>query len=559
MLREISVQNLAIIEEARLELSGSMTALTGETGAGKSLVADAIELALGDRADSNLVASDASKAVITVVFDCPHGSPVAEELQRMGFVGEDEAVYLSREITASGRSQSRINGSPAPASAARTIGELLVDLHGQHEHQTLLRPPTHRDVLDAWIGPDASAIRAALATLSRDLREAREHIEKLKSKARERERLIDLHRFELDEIEKAGLMPGEEESLGAERKRMMNAEKLADEAGTAAAALTRSDRSASDCLSLAEAALERAAALDPSLEAVLEELRSARVVVQEAGASVAAYAGSLEFDPERLQIVADRLDQISRLKRKYGNSVDEILAYAEKTAESLSELESSEESLASLQERERELHDELIAQAGRLSHLRSQAAGRFAKETLAHLKELAMENARFEVSLTEKPPDAFGAETVEFLFSANPGHPPKPLARIASGGEISRVMLALRCVLAASSPASAVVFDEVDAGLGGQTAAIVGRKLRELSRHNQVLVITHLPQIASQADEHFRVDKQTRAGRTHVTVERLEADQRVQEVARMLGGGAAAQVALDHAREMLAGYSPNKP
>jgi DNA repair protein RecN (Recombination protein N) len=557
MLREISVRDLAVIGGARLEMSGRLTAITGETGAGKSLVVGAIGLALGDRADTQAVRTGAKKCTVSAVFDVPE--PAVGPLTELGIELDDEGLFLSREVAAEGRSQCRANGRPVPASTARAAGELLVDLQGQHEHQVLLRPAAHRDALDEWIGDKARSLRSTLANVASDLRAVRARKKELEARARERERLIDLHRYELKEIREAALEPGEDDRLAAERKRMANAERLAEEIAAALAVLIREDRSAADLLQAAQAALGRAGSFDAALAPVLAEVQSAAAIVEEAGSGLAVYAEALEFDPERLEVVADRLDHINRLKRKYGATIDKVLAYAAAAEENLDRLEGSEEALGELRQRADLLAQELLDRCAELTKLRKAGAKRFAREVEAHLRDLAVEQARFEIELTPREPDATGAESVEFLFSANPGHPPRPLAKIVSGGELSRVMLALRCVLAGGLPAPTLVFDEVDAGLGGETASVVGRKLRSLSEHSQVIVITHLPQIASQADEQFRIEKTVEGGRTHVAVERLSHEQRVKELARMMGGRAAAQVALEHAREMLTNYSPSSP
>lgn len=544
VLREIDVHNLAVIDAARLELSGRMAAITGETGAGKSLVVDAIGLALGDRADTGLIGSAGAKAVVSIVFQTNCAD------------AEDGCLLLSRDIS-DGRSQCRTNGRPITSAEAKEIGERLVDLHGQHEHQRLLSPAAHRDLLDAWIGEDALSLRRSLSEIVTELREIRDRIESLRERGRERERLIDLYRYELKEIGDVGPADGEDEELESERRRMQNSAKLATDVEAASRALSQEDGSAQECLSAALAATERCAEIDEALRPALETLQSAIANAEETSRALAAYAGRLEFDPERLEVVAERLDQIGRLKRKYGATVAEIHAYAEKTGAQLAELESSDETQGALEARAVALEKELMTAAASLTKLRNEAAERFGKLVTTQVQELAMEHALFTVGLTPKEPDSTGAESVEFLFTANPGHPARGLAKIASGGELSRVMLAIRCVQAGASPAPTLVFDEVDAGLGGQTAIVVGKKLKELSNHSQVIVITHLPQIAGQADEQFHVSKSAIAGKTHVEVRRLEGDDRVTELARMLGGDAVASVAIEHARELLAGFSKN--
>jgi DNA repair protein RecN (Recombination protein N) len=551
MILELQVENIAIIERARLTLGPGFTALTGETGAGKSLLIDAIGLALGGRADSDLVRAGAARGAIHMAIDISRNPAARALCEREGLATEDDQLFVHREVSAEGRSSCRIGGRLAPVGALRALGALVADLHGQHEHQSLLNPDTHRAYLDDWIGEPARVLVEEVARRHATWVEARERLAAAQRGLRDREQRLDLLRFQIDEIEAVGPVPGEMEEQEARLSRLRHAERLRLAAHEAIEAIDGDERSAVTDLGRSVAGLESAERLDPDVGAVLEPLRTALYLLQEGARALRGYAERVELDPETLEETAARIDVLRRLRRKYGEDERAVLAHMEHARRELAMLEegeAGEAELAALVEREAEA----IAQAaGQLSALRKQFAAQFATEVAGHLRDLAMERAVFEVDLAHQPIDATGADRVEYRFSANAGEPPRALARIASGGEMSRVMLAIKVALAGRAGVPTLIFDEVDAGLSGRAAAKVATKLEELAAHTQVVVISHLPQIAAKATSHYRIEKVAEGGRTLTQLRALSDDERVAEIARMLAGEEIGASALANARELL--------
>jgi DNA repair protein RecN (Recombination protein N) len=552
MIVELAVENLAIIERAGLSLGPGFTVLTGETGAGKSLVVDAIELALGGRADSDLVRAGASRASVSTVFDLSARPELLQKCADLGVGVEDGCLYIQREVFAEGRSQCRVAGKLTPVSSLRALGKLLVDLHGQHDHQSLLDPDRHLDFLDQWIGEEARVARTTVEERCQRAENLRKKLQALRAGRRDREQRLDMLRFQIGEIDALNPRAGEMEELEAQLSRLRHAEKLLSAGATALAALRDDEVCAADLLGGAVKELENAAKLDPSLEKVLEPLRSAMYSLEEGGYALRDYVETVESDPEQLEAVAARIDGLKRLRRKYGDDEQAVLEFREaalRDLELLSEGEGSEEELAqALGVSEAELAEA----CARLTELRKERAVTFSGLVQSELRDLAMEKALLEVGIEPKPVDLTGADRVEFYFSANAGEPPRPLSKIASGGEISRVMLAVKTAMAGRAGVPTLIFDEVDAGLGGRAAAVVAKKLEELARHYQIVVISHLPQIASRATSHNRIEKVESGGRTTTQVRNLSPEERVAEVARMLAGERVGESALAHAREMLA-------
>lgn len=552
MLQRLSIRNFAIIDRLDIAFGHGLNVLTGETGAGKSIIIDALNLVLGERADAEMVRSGAERAVIDAVFDLTSSPGVRERVRGMGFEVEEGLLFLTREVAAGGRSAARIGGRPCTVAQLKELGDWLVDLHGQHEHQSLLTVARHMDILDEWGGPDVLALRAEVAEACQTLRRLERERTALQTDARERAHLIDLYRFQVDEIAKAKLQPGEEEELRADARRLANAQKLAEAAGSTVQLLMGDDRSGLlDSLALAVRSLEEAAVLDDRLAPIVEVMNSARYELDEAARDLVHYRDSIEFNPERLEQIEERLDVLRSLKRKYGETVEEILEYARQAFEKLDRLTHSEERGAELDADIARAEERYVALCAKLSARRAQLAAEFSAAVLAELCDLGMEKTRFEVQLSPCEPSAMGAERVEFLFAANPGEPLRPLARIASGGEISRVMLAIKSAMARQEPLPTMVFDEIDSGVGGRTASVIADKLVSLSRTAQILCITHLPQIASRADAHFYIEKQEIGGRTVVAVSPLSSEERVEELARMLGGAEVTETVRRHASEML--------
>ncbi len=549
MLHTLHIENLAIIDRLEVSFAAGLNALTGETGAGKSILLDALNLALGERADPTLIRTGADKLRVNAVFLAPNDPDLHALLSELGVDLEEGMLYLSREVQAGGRSLARVNGQPTPLSTLKAIGERLVDLHGQHEHQSLLKPSSHLEFLDRWLGEPALRQREQVAQAVQALRRAERELHELTERAREREQMLDLYRFQVDEIRQANLQAGEDEQLETEARRLTHAEKLVALAGGAYDALMQ-ENGAYDHAARASRNLAEIARIDPSVREWGDMLEGALAHLEEVAGNLRAYAESIEYDPARLEEVIERLELIKRLKRKYGDTIEAIVQYADDAERKLQTLETLSERREALEAEIAQLQSQASAHCATLSELRRAGAAQFAETVQAHLRDLAMERAQFQVALRPKPMDATGVDAVEFLFSANPGESARPLSKIASGGEMSRVMLALKTALAHAAPVPTLVFDEIDAGLGGRTAHAVGEKLSQLAQHCQILCITHLPQIASRAARHLAIEKYTENDATRVALHLLEGEPRVSEIARMLAGEPT-ETALQHARELL--------
>jgi DNA repair protein RecN (Recombination protein N) len=557
MLVELHVTNFALIDHLDLTFGAGLNILTGETGAGKSIIIDALGLALGGRAGADLVRTGAAKATVEAVFDLTHApDEVRRRMAEAGLDGEDEedTLLVTRELArAGGKSQCRVNGRLMPVAILKEIAEGLVDVHGQHEHQSLLAADRHVDILDNWGGKDALALRQSVAALFGETNALKRERERLRTDARERARMLDLYRFQQEELDGADLRLGEEEELVADRSRLANSEKLSAAAGDAYATLSGAERGAGalDALNAALAAVEHVAALDESLAALAETLQSAISYAEDAARELRVYQESVEFNPERLEEIEARLDLIRTLKRKYGETLEEIIAYGEELTGKLDALENSEAREEELTLAIAKSEDGLNAVAARLTRARRKASENFAAGIARELTDLGMAATQFEVLIEAQPVTSKGADRVEFLLSPNPGEPLRPLAKIASGGEMSRIMLAMKSVLARTGAIPTMIFDEIDVGVGGRTAQTIGDKLEALAQGAQIMCITHLPQIASRAGAHFFIEKQVHDGRTTVSVAPLDSEGRIEEIARMLGGSRRSEAVVQHAREML--------
>jgi DNA repair protein RecN (Recombination protein N) len=553
MIVELTVENLAIIERSQLTLGPGFTALTGETGAGKSLLIDAIELALGERADSELVRSGAPRASVSVVLDLSDNPDLIAKCNELGIELDDTTLYINREVFAEGRSQCRVGGKLTPVGALRQLGQYLVDLHGQHDHQSLLDPERHVVFLDDWIGKPAEELLGLVSEAAYRADDIRRRLNTLRQGQRDREQRLDLLRFQINEIESLNPRPGEMEELEVQLSRLQHVERLAQAAFGALDSLEDREQSADELLSGAVKAIEDSVRYDASLEEIAETLRGALVQLQEGAHALRNYSEEIEADPAKLDEVANRIDALKRLRRKYGDDEATILQFLDKARNDLESFEDAEGNETELAAALEAAEGELAERCAELTSLRKERSIEFAELVQAQLRDLAMDRAVFEVGFQPKPPDASGGDRIEFFFSANAGEAPRPLSKIASGGEISRVMLAIKTAMAGRAGVPTLVFDEVDAGLGGRAAAVVARKLEELAAHYQILVISHLPQIASRATTHYRIDKVAVAGRDVTQVRELRPDERVQEIARMLAGEHVTDSALANAREMLTG------
>ncbi len=577
MLLELAIRDFAIIRELRVTLGGGLQAMTGETGAGKSIIIDALGAVLGSRISADLVRTDTQGAWVEAVFDVtdvPRETEINERLAELGVEAEDGTLILTRDIRDNGRSTARINGRTVPVRELAAIGELLVDIHGQSEHLSLLRPAEHLRMLDSYAG--TTTRREELAELVARYRTVRDQIEQIRSGERDRAHQIDLLRFQLEEINAAELQPDEEESLHRERQVLGNAERLRETAWRAYQ-LLEGDNSAGeggyagalDALREAADGLDELAGLDPDgAGEVAAQIRESRYLLEEWAPAVRGYAESIEADPARLELVQERLVLIRELQRKYGATIPDIIAYADRAESELGELDSSEERVDQLEEELERLLGEIGDRAGELSRLRRDAAGKLESRVEQAISDLHMGGAVFRVdfaqlgagdpatierdgSAAEMPFDTTGVDRVEFLIAPNAGEEPRPLARIASGGETARLMLALKSILSDVDETPTLVFDEVDVGVGGRSGQAVGEKLWELTSRHQVIVISHLPQIAAFADQHLKITKLESDGRTETGVDLLADQERIDEIAAMLDGVPVTDASRQNAVEMM--------
>ncbi len=570
MIEELYVRNIALIDELQLAFSPGLNVLTGETGAGKSVILNAVGLVLGERSTSRIVRDGESNAKIQIAVAPPPEHPVWGAFidSDLGEVLDaEETLLLSRRINTSGRSRCHINGQMVNLTFLSAIGDPLVDIHGQYEHQSLFRSKTHLNLLDAFGGLEAlkSRVHKKYDEIHATQGRLADFSQKLRDAMRERELL----KFQLEELEAAQLQAGEEEELVNERYVLSNTETLFESASHLYDQLyggIQSDFSILDGLKKADSTISKLCQMDGSLSELSERLESALYELEDITYQIRDYRDTIEFNPRRLAEVEERLDLIYRLKRKYGDSISEILDYQAKASQTLQEFQVSSERIEDLKDQIRVATQHAQKLAVELSNKRRETATRLESLIEKELQTLGMEKAIFQILVSPiESPDALlqidgkryelrsdGMDEIEFLISPNVGSEPKPLAQIVSGGEISRAMLALKTVLARIDNIPTMIYDEIDVGIGGHTADVVGGKLKELSRFRQVICITHLPQIARLADRHFRVDKHVEGGRTIITAKQLTPEGRVEEIARM-HGGETTETTLAHARELLTG------
>lgn len=552
MLRELSITNLAVIEKVSVGFHDGFHVLSGETGAGKSILIDALALAAGGRGSADMIRHGESRAELEALFDLPVTHPVWETLSKLGIKAEpEESLLIRRELLIQGKSSARINGQNVTLSMLREVGEFLVNIHGQHEHQSLLRTERHLEWLDQFAGEQLAAERAIYKEIYRRYQHIHRERKELEDKSRQGMQMLDLYRFQLEEISKAKLKPGEEEALNDERRKLAHAEKLTDAVSEAYDSLYGAKGLAA--LSKALSRLQDIVEVDPGkLGPLTEQLQSAYYSVEDAAYQLRDYREGVEFNPERLSFIETRLDLLHSLKRKYGETVEDVILYGGRIKAEADNFENRDEKLKELAAQEDELLRKLTEQGDKLSAIRREASRTLATHIEQELKELQMERSIFEVKLDKGPLTVNGFDTAEFLLSTNPGEPPKPLSKIASGGEMSRVMLALKAIFAVIDRIPVLVFDEVDTGVSGRAAQAIADKLAKLSLHCQVFAITHLPQVACMADHQYEISKALgHHGRTVTSVAELVAEQRVEELARMLGGVEVTEKTRHHAQEML--------
>jgi DNA repair protein RecN (Recombination protein N) len=550
VLSQLRIRNFALIDDVTVQLGPGLNVLTGETGAGKSIVVGALSLLLGERASSEAVRAGAERASVEGMFEIEGREDLLRWLEERGVEAEDGILILKREVAVEGRNRAWINGSPATASLLGEIGATLVSLHGQHQHQTLLRRDEQRDILDAYAGN--GEVLGRVATAHRELAAATAAIRSLDQRRRDALQRADLLRFQVDEIEGAGIGAGEEERLEEEERRLAHAEELISLTNALLDGLAEGGDSAAGRLGAARRSLEQLVRIDPGQAELSELFDTAYYALEEVGTRLEAYLSVVEHDPRRLEEVRLRRDLLYRLRAKYGPTLDEVLHTLETARRELSLVEDADWELAELERRGGDAERRLGEEAAELSRRRAEAAERLASEVMAVLPALGMEGGRFVVQwIPLEPPGPAGAEEIEFLVTLNRGFEPRPLASVASGGELSRVMLALKTILARVDSVPTLIFDEVDAGVGGRVALQLGDRMRAVGREHQVLAITHLPQIASRAHRHLLVRKEDDGERSVTRVATLEDDERVTEIARMLGGDSHSDASLAHARELL--------
>jgi DNA repair protein RecN (Recombination protein N) len=552
MLTCIHIRDFAIIDSLELDLGRGLSVLTGETGAGKSILVDALGFVLGDRADAGLIRHGAKQAEVSAEFDLTDAPAAANRLAEQD-LSDGDTCLLRRVVTSEGRSRGYINGRPVPMHALKSLGEHVLDIHGQHEHQSLLRADVQMALLDGF---GCAAERAGTEQRFRDWQTAAERLNALAAANDNRSERLDLLRYQVGELDALGLAPGEATELDAEHARLANAGRLIEGCRATLDVLYDNEEiSAQQLLANAERDLAELTELDPALASMAETAASAAVNVTEVADSLRHHLASLDIDPERLQWVESRIGDIHDLARKHRVEPDELPATLDRLRGELETLDQSGEQLDQLTEQVRQRERAYLEAAQSLHAARTKAAAELDAAISDAMRELGMPGGRFAVQLDFQPDGRFassGLDRVTFMVSANPGHPLRPLAKVASGGELSRIALAIQVVGARAGALPSLVFDEVDSGVGGGVAEIVGRKLRALSADRQVLCVTHLPQVASQAHRHFRVDKQTGRDITRTTIAPLGDQDRIEELARMLGGVKITQTTRDHAREMIA-------
>ena len=551
MLLQLYIENIAVIEKVSVEFHDGFNVLTGETGAGKSILIDSISAILGERTSRELVRAGAKSAVVSAVFSAL-SERARRKISEMGFAAdEDGSLMIQREIGADSKSSCRINGRPATVSVLREIAPLLVNIYGQHESYGLLSAENHIFYLDSLGLPRdlADRYRGAFS----EMRRAKRELDSCSLDEAQKARQIDLLTYQIDELERADLRPGEEEELGRRKNLYRNSEKIADAVASAKEALDGGDESegAVSAVSAAADALGGAERYLPELHDLSERLRGISYDLEDCSDGLRGYSGQTEYDPAELDEVESRLDTLYRLGLKYGGSVENMLRYLEKSRAELKKIELSDETAARLREEYRKNRALAEKLAGELSRWRAETAKSFTAGVVRELEFLNMPNVVFQVDLTRCPLNENGCDRVEFLISTNAGEPARPIAKIASGGELSRIMLAIKTVLAAGDDVGTLIFDEVDAGVSGATAEKIGLKLRQVSRDRQVICVTHLAQIASLADAQYLISKQVRGGKTYTDVAELDDEGRKKELARIIGGAQITPLTLENAAEML--------
>lgn len=564
MLSLLHIKNIALIDKLRVEFDKGLNLLTGETGSGKSIIVDSLNLLIGGRGLTELIKQGAEQAVIEGLFVLKNNPDLSEALREAGFeveTTEPHELIIRRELSSSGRNRVFINNQLATQAFLKRIGPYLVDIHGQGEQQTLFEPSTHLEILDEYA--DANSLREELKELHARWASIQKELEELRVDEDQKLQLTDILKFQIDEIRRARLVGDEDKNLEDERRRLNNVEKLSTLSDEAFALIYEDEKSIISLLGQASRKVEELAEYEPEFRDYKEGLASAKALLEDLSLTLRGFRDDLEFSPERLEEIENRLVEISHLKRKYGGTIESALEHLAQSEEKLNNIEDADTREAELQQQATKAREAYLRLAQRLHKKRIDAAKKFEKEIEEELKAVALERARFEVRITapsEKDLEdananpqltSKGFDRVEFYFSANVGESPRPLSKVASGGEASRLMLVLKTITTPSEFPRTAVFDEIDVGIGGRVSEAVGRKLKLLSNNHQVLCVTHQPQIASLADHHFLVQKEMTEGETKVSLTKLDKRSRVEEIARMLTGERITDTARKHAKELL--------
>lgn len=552
MLKELSIRNFAIIDDLTVNFSEGLTVLTGETGAGKSIIIDAVHLLAGGRASHEFIRHGATKAELTGLFLITNEQhPIYSKLEEAGIDSEEGTIILRRDINDKGKSVCRINGKLVPLSILREIGATLIDIHGQHESQELMDERHHIHLLDYFAANEIKTVKEQYVQSYQDYREFKREVAELNMDEQRIAQRIDLYQFQINELEEANLKAGEEDALLDERRRLLNFHKIFERANVAYEAIS-GDLKSLDHLGNAMNALEDIVELDEQFKESSELVANSFYSLQDAAYQIKNVLDELEFEPDRLNEVEQRLAQYQSMKRKYGTTVEEILNYFEKIKEELILLQNRDEVIQNNEKKLVEMEEKLDKLALELTKIRKQCSVKLSEAIMEQLRDLHMEKAKFIVNFESLHSfDMNGKDYVSFYISTNVGEPPKSLPKIASGGELSRIMLALKTIFSSSNGVTSIIFDEVDTGVSGRVAQAIAEKIAAISIQSQVLCISHLPQVAAMADQHYYIRKQVEQNRTYTTVKNIDTTARIEEVSRMMSGSEITDLTLQHASELL--------
>lgn len=556
MLQSLYLENIALIEKLGIELFPGFNVLTGETGAGKSIIIDAVNFVLGERTSRDLIRNGAARAKVEAVFNLNEGDAAFAALDALGIECDGNELILSRELSAAGRNACRVNGTLVPVASLKSVSDTLVDIHGQHEHQALLDAENHISYLDAYCHAESLPIIEKIDAIVSRRNELMLKRNSGFSSEREREREMDMLRYQIEEIASANLEAGEEERLNAEKTVLLNAERIRTALETAHMALSGAEEgSALSAIDTARRSMRDIAALNKDYEALGDKIEELYYAAEDISFVLRDTSENVESDMQRLEEIEQRLKLISDLKRKYGRTVEDVIDFGKDAETKLNELENAEALAAELDAKLDKLKAEYNVAADELSKVRRAAGDRLKRDVLNELKDLGMAKSMFDVALSDASggePRKGGRETAEFMLSANPGEPLKPLEKVASGGELSRIMLCFKSIFADNDRVPTLIFDEIDTGISGRTAAVVGEKMLGIAKKHQVICVTHLAQIAALADAHLMVRKYDDGKNTFVETRQLNEEEKVQRIAQMMDGESDSPSALTHARELIA-------